>query len=229
MQTKKLTMRIRTLVVVAILLIWINPNFCRAQKIKEGIQYKFNMQRCLNSDTLVWYGWDFSNLKVCDRNAYGYMVKDEYIPIWFDKMHRMAPVRKVRREIGKPNFQSDLKSIQDLYKSINGSDFETTANFSIPIDSLKLIVKGYDLPQKNGIGFVIVVESMNKPERYVSGYLTFFDLATRELLWATKMKGEPGGKWGVELFYRNGLIELYDYFMGKYYNRSLKKARKEYH
>lgn len=220
-------MRIRILVVVAAQLIWITPNFCNAQKIKEGIQYKPNVTAYLKADTLIWYGWDFSNLKVCDRNAYGYMVKDEYIPLWLEKMNSLVSENKVFRQTGKAVFYSDLSTIQNLYKTQEPTFFETAANYSIPIDSLKLLLKNYQLPQKSGVGFVLVVETMNKPERYVTGYLTFFDLATREILWATKMKGEPGGKWGVELFYRNGLIELYDYFMGKYYNRTLNQARKE--
>ena len=125
------------IILIIILLVGFFGYPSNAQKIKQGIEYKPNIEAYLKADTLVWYGWDFSNLKVCDRNAYGYMVKDEYIPLWLEKMNSLVSENKVFRQTGKAVFYSDLSTIQNLYKTQEPTFFETAANYSIPIDSLK--------------------------------------------------------------------------------------------
>jgi hypothetical protein len=221
MKSKILKYKFISIICLLIFLV-ISQNIA-AQKVKKGIVYPFNMEQYLTCDSVTWYGWDFSHLRICDRNAFGYMVKDNYIPIWLDKLTNAVSPNRVCRNLKKGILFSDPYSIQPLYKNTANDNFITSDLFVLSIDSLKSIVKGYKLNMKRGLGFVIIVETMNKPERFVSGYLTFFDLTTREILWTTKMKGLPGGKWGVELFYRNGLLELYDYFIGKYYNSTIRK------
>jgi len=72
---------------------------------------------------------------------------------------------------------------------------------------------------------VIIVEFLNRLDRYATGYITFFDIKSREVIWATKMKGLPGGKHGPEEYYGNGIVELYVYFFGKYYHHILKEYK----
>jgi hypothetical protein len=94
------------------------------------------------------------------------------------------------------------------------------------LDSFKSIVKRYPLFQKSGTGFVIFIENFNKPEVYVTGYFTFFDLATKEVLWATKMKAVLGSKWGAEDYYRTEIMKLYSYFFRRYYSKTIKEYSK---
>jgi hypothetical protein len=195
-----------------------------AQKEKCGIVYPIDVKSYNEFSTIVWYGWDFSNLKICDINVYNYLIKEQYIPEWISRMNKMFSENEVRRDLNKQYFSSDFKTIQDLYKTKDYKTFLTSDKFELSIDSIKSIVKKYPLSQKSGAGFVIIIENLNKPERYVTGYLTFFNIATKDVLWATKMKGEPSGKWGVELYYRNGILELYPYFFRKYYTKTIKKA-----
>lgn len=202
------------------------PSTCIAQNEKCGIVYPINVNKYDELSSVIWYGWDFSNFKICDKNVYNYLIKDQYIPEWITRMNKMFSENEVRRDLGKQNFSSDLKTIQDLYKTKDFKTFLTFDKFELSIDSIKSIVKKYQLPQKSGAGFVIIIENLNKPERYVTGYLTFFDIATKEVLWTTKMKGLPGGKWGAELYYRNGILELYPYFFRKYYSKTIKNANK---
>lgn len=117
----------------------------------------------------------------------------------------------------------DMISIQDRYQNIIPSKFIAHRNIELNIDSLKLIVKNYKLPQKEGLGLVVIVEMFNKPEIYISGYITFFDIATRVVYYATKMKGLPGSKWGFNDYWFNGLTELYDYFVKYYYPKTVLK------
>jgi hypothetical protein len=188
-----------------------------AQKNKHGIQYKFNIQKYRDSPQVTYYGWDFSNMKACDKNIYSYLIKDKNIPYWVHELNDIFSVNETRRKLDKNDYTADLSSIQDLYKSKNFQSFLTNDRYELAIDSIRAIVKNYDLPQKSGCGFVIIVENLNRVERFVSAYMTFFDIQTREVLWTTRMKGLPGGKSGVEVYYRSGFIEVYKYFFIRYY------------
>lgn len=115
----------------------------------------------------------------------------------------------------------DMISIQDLYQNITTDKFIVHRNIELNIDSIKQIVKNYKLPHKKGLGAVIIVEMFNKPDRYVSGYITFFDIAKKEVYYATKMKGLPGSNWGFNYYWFNGLTELYDYFNKYYYSKTI--------
>lgn len=211
--------------VLAVILVYCSlPNLAIAQKDKCGIVFPMDVKKYVESSTVTWYGWDFSNFKICDKNVSNYLIKEQYIPEWISEMNKIFSVNTVRRDLDKPNFYSDLETIQKLYKKIDFHSFITDDMFELPVDSIVAIVKRYQLPQKEGAGFVIIIENLNKPQRYVSGYLTFFDIATKNVLWVTKMKGLPGGKWGVEQYYRNGILELYPYFFRKYYSKTIKNA-----
>ena len=58
---------------------------------------------------------------------------------------------------------------------------------------LEKIIKSYVLNEKSGIGMVVNIVNFNKPREYVSGYVTFFDIATREILYSLEATGPAGG------------------------------------
>jgi hypothetical protein len=194
-----------------------------SQDRKHGIEYPIDVKNYINQDKVTWYGWDFSHFKITDHNAYGYVVKT-YIPKWVKKLNNYFPESQICRKLNKGNCSADLTSIQNLYQNVDEKSLEAQTLFELSVDSIKEIVKQYTLPQKEGAGFVIIVETMNRPQRFVTAYITFFDISTRELYWTTKMKGLPGGKHGVEQYYRNGMIEVYKYFFSKYYNKRIRQT-----
>jgi len=215
----------KKLLTLAVICIVINCAY--SQDKKYGIEYLIDINSYIHQNKVTWYGWDFSNFKITDHNTYSYMVKDEYIPSWLEKMNKYFPENQIKNRLDKEIFTANLITIQNLYQNVDVGSFESQGLYELSVDSIKKIVQHYDLPQKDGVGFVIIVETMNRPERFVTAYLTFFDCSTRKVLWTTKMKGLPGGKWGPEQYYRNGLIEVYKFFFSRYYNKSIRKAMKD--
>lgn len=117
----------------------------------------------------------------------------------------------------KKEVEANLDVVQKLYTNIDYDNFVTFNSYEIPLDSLKNYVEEYDLQQTEGIGLVVIAENMNKQERYTTAFVTFFDLETRELMWVTKMKGLPGGKWGFSKYWFEGFVECFYYFLKDYY------------
>lgn len=208
------------------------PCLSPAQKMKKGIEHRFDMKTYIQAQKIVWYGWDFSKSRMQDINKFqdAGLIQGQFIPAISERLNKRITPELIHRNLDKDSLTVDLISVQDLYTSMNYKEFITSKNYVFPIDSVRSLIKSYKLPQNEGVGFVIIIEFMYKydrSDRYVTGYVTFFDIKSREVLWATKMKGLPGSKYGFAMYWIEGIKELYDYFIGKYYNKSLREARSE--
>ena len=194
-----------------------------SQKRKKGISYKFNISKLEAASDVVWYGVDFSKCKITDgsKMSEGYQMKEKYIPGWISLMNQRYDLDYIRRKL-KKNVSEDLNTIQKLYKNIDERELVTFSNYSFPIERVKAIVKDYPLPEKSGIGFILIIENLNKPDRFITGYFTFFDLYSREIICATKMKGLPGSKYGFSQWWKEGMVELFDYYFRDYHRRLIK-------
>jgi len=196
--------------------------------MKHGIEYKFDIKSYIQAKKVVWYGWDFSKSRMFDINKIqdAGLIKEKFIPAISERLNKRITPDEIHRKIDK-EVETDLLSIQNLYSTINYKDYITQKDYVFPIDSIKSHVKNYKLPQQDGVGFVIIIELMHKTDRsdrFVTGYVTFFDIKTKELLWVTKMKGLPGSKYGFAMYWIEGIKELYEYFMGHYYSKAIRHA-----
>lgn len=208
-----------------LIIIYLATGLC-AQKLKQGVDYSFASDKIIKSPTAIWYGWDFSHSSMRDLDKFqeGELILGRHLPAILGRLESEYPAERVSRNL-KKTVTFDPVSVQDLYKGMDGKKFIVPRYTEISIDSVKNIVKGYSLPQKEGLGFVVIIEMMNSERdlgRFVTGYLTFFDIATREVYYSVRMKGLPGSKWGFEDYWFNGMTELYAYFIRDYYGKLIK-------
>lgn len=196
-------------------------------KPKKGIDYQYDVKTVFNTHNLIYYGWDFSQSKLTDLSKIGdkRLIVEKYIPEWMAMMDNRYSADLLKRNFKMEQVTENFKSVQDLYRKMDVDAYISPSRYEISIEKLNSIVKSYDLPEKSGIGFVIIIENFNKPERFVTGYLTFFNIETRKILWATKMKGVPGSKWGFTQYYYQGLVELYDYYIRDYFGKTRKMQK----
>ncbi len=191
-----------------------------AQKKNNGIEYKYNLGPIYTTSELVWYGYDLSHSRMLDFKKFedGDIILKVHMPGILAELEYMNSKKRMYEYTRKENIIYDMTSIQDLYKTeLTSQDFIANRGNEISIEDIKLICKNYVLPQENGIGLVIIIESFHKPEKYVTGYVTFFDIQSREILYATKMKGAAGSKSGFNLYWGNGIKRITGYFFDKYY------------
>lgn len=188
-----------------------------SQKRKHGIDYPLNVTKLIEANNIVWYGVDFSKSRISDATKIkdATVIKEKYIPSWIYLMNKRYDLKYIQKKIKKYTTE-DLNSIQKLYTNINEEELVLFSDYSFPIDSVKSYVSSYSMPQSSGVGLVLIIENLNKPNRFISGYFVFFDLTTREVLHATKMKGLPGSKYGFTQWWKEGMIELFDYYFNRH-------------
>jgi len=80
-------MKIKTIIVILLFLI---PNVFFGQDItyKQGIEYKFNIEKVLSANEIIWYGIDFSKSKLTNPDPkkldQGLLMKEKYVPGWME-------------------------------------------------------------------------------------------------------------------------------------------------
>lgn len=202
-----------------------------AQKKNNGIEYKYNLEPIYNSSEVTWYGNDLSNSRMFDFKQFeeGEKIKNVHFPGILAELEYRYNEEFMLRSTKKGRVVFDMVSVQDLYKTnLDPNKFIVSRPTELTIEDVKNIVKLYDLPQKEGVGVVNIVEMFHKPEVVVTGYVTFFDIASREVYYSTKMKGVAGGGGGFNLYWSNGIKRIMQYFfVNGYYSKAIREIKKQ--
>jgi hypothetical protein len=88
--------------------------------------------------------------------------------------------------------------------------------YALDKNTIAEIIKEYNTKEKQGLGIVFIMESLDKPKRIATMWVTFFDIASKTVLLTEKMSGKPGGAG-----FRN-------YWARTYYNVMVKIKKTEY-
>lgn len=170
----------KKMVFCAILMLGVFGAVAQPQKIQEA-------------SSLNYYGIDFSSVRVI---AAGESACD-FIDV-FGKINQlviMEPekynLRKAfRKEIGK----IDLSTVGALNEK---TDPETLKMYSgshrLSEKTIAQKVTEYQIPDKEGIGVVLIAEQLDKPGGAATYHVVFFDLATREIVLSKWVAGKAGG------------------------------------
>lgn len=165
--------------------------------------------------SMTFYGIDFSKGRV-----YGAADEPEKLRKAFADINMlfiMEPEKyNVAQFVGKP--MNDIRV-----------DAVTNMNDTIPLDSIKTIVKGHVLtdtairktvkdlnivPYNHGMGLVMIMETLDKPGEQGTFEFVLFDIDTRNVISHWSLSGEPGGfglrnYWGRSVYDALGKVKTY--------------------
>lgn len=183
-------------------------------------EYKSNTGRLFHSDTIVYYGLDFTKAiytfpdKVGEEKA-----NQKFFAAWISYFEALIRPEDILVKLLKKNQASRFNPISIQYNYTNISPpWISEKCFSLTIDSLSRHIKAYSIRETSGIGFVINVENLNMSHKYVSAYFTFFDISTKDILWTVKVKGTPGGS-GYSTFWAIGIYNALKEYIDRYYKQ----------
>jgi hypothetical protein len=162
---------------------------------------------------LTWLGLDFSGAKfIGDRERLGsgsdihhlldamneLMVKEA------DKYNVAAAVQKKKVEYAT-EITAEHNAGLDVLDMISSDGKD---HVHLNPDAVQEIVSGYDFKGKSGIGLMINVESLNKLVEEGSFWVTFLNMATKEVLFTERLTAPPSG-FGMRNFWAgsvNGVL-----------------------
>jgi len=164
-------------------------------------------------DTLIYYGVDFSHVRVNDAPKISRSVEysQVYPAAWIAYVEKeLPPDGFVRRFLQFPIFiyrQQEIfeKSIRVSTHLIIGYD-----NSIFP-DTLESIVSHYSLEAKSGLGLVLIPETFSKPRETATTWVVFFDIGSRRIIYKTKIYGKCSHM-GYTAHWASGVVEGFKYF-----------------
>ena len=152
-----------------------------------------------SSQTMSWFGVDFTKVKVLGLEDSPHKIRDEYFKPWNDvtidmdltKLFSKNAVYKDPNGITKENLARETETMN------TGEEIELTDG--VIADRVKQMSTG---SKKVGLGLVFIAQSLNKAIGNGIFHVVFFDIASRKVVWHKKMTGKASGSnpktaWGA--------------------------------
>jgi hypothetical protein len=169
-----------------------------------------------SSNEIVWFGLDFSKAKFVgsfDQGmgagpASGSDMKNKYVPGLNDLIAKEQPKFDLKKAFRKDNVIYDLKSINEINKSLDPDACMVYNEGKIDPNEISSMVKKYtpDI-KKEGIGLSFIVENLNKNTQMADVYVTFFDIASKKVLFTEKMNGKAMGV-GIRNYWAGSIKDI---------------------
>ncbi len=169
-----------------------------AQNTKRGILKEdiIDIKDVLSSDTLVYFGLDFSKLQLVDAQKVGTeIIVNKYFGAWINYIEQSS-IRNGALSVLLDNkvVLENTEQVQNLFKNKMNENYIYFTRTPLILDSIQEIVNNYNLPKfNNKIGFVIILETFDKlTDRAIINF-TFFDITSKKVLWRIKSTGPAYG------------------------------------
>lgn len=163
--------------------------------LNAGAQTVYSSKKDISdAKEIIFYGYDFSHFKLADaKRLYAAASKDpaginepagikKYISGWVGYLLNKLGDGYFARKLKTSKVTFDFDYTLQVIKNLNEDELVSLVKTSIPADSIKSILSKYQIKQKEGIGFTIIVECFDKKTETSSAYFTFFDIATKNIL-----------------------------------------------
>jgi hypothetical protein len=155
-----------------------------------------NAASVFETDSIVYFGIDFSHAHLVGDFGFvnGQDIKTKMFTAWNDIVISEQDKFDLKNALGKKEVHYDLVPVSKKNSETDPfSILSHKPNHKISDTMLAEIVNSYGPGMKeNGVGFVFIVEELNRNADQASMYVTFFDIKTKKVLFAEELIGEPG-------------------------------------
>lgn len=175
-----------------------NPNIgtpnCQVQKRRGAKIYGNRGNEVFFRQDLIFYGYDLTYLKLTNPKKMGQSMQliQQYFNDWNNVLNKDIGYNNLSKWMGKRSMIMGTPVFNNYYKR-DFNNFVEYGNYCISFEDLQEIINSYDLNENQGIGMVINLVNFNKDREFSMAWITFFDIATRDILFAVLTTGEAGG------------------------------------
>lgn len=188
---------------------------------------QYTMKDFMNEECdVIWFGLDFSRAKLIGSDGFNdpVAIKQDY----FRKWNHLMINESDKYEWDKALLVSDLKFDYDMIEDVNDrvkvKSLVIDKSYSLVKEEIPSITNAYKITEfKEGIGVVLLVESFNKIREMGFGYIVFFDVKTKEVLYYHELIGEAKG-FGFRNYWAGAIHNWMKYTK----SRVMRDIKKEY-
>jgi hypothetical protein len=178
---------------------------------------------------VTWLGIDYSHCKLIGNFAEfadagrksTWQIRDSYFPKWNAIILDEPAKYDVKGMLRRSDMVFDLSMITAINAQTSLGDMEVFSPVIYSADDIQKFVHQYSFSQQNGIGLVLIAESMNKitPEAWY--HFVAIDMGTGRVILQERLRGQPGGI-GLRNYWANSIQKVIR-DIGEYYYWEWKK------
>jgi hypothetical protein len=151
-------------------------------------------------------------------------VKNQYFTAWNKLMLDEADKYNVKKMFNLKAIQNDISVISKVNSQAITSEMkaETAPNYSF--GNITSFAGSYPSFGIKGIGIVFIAEFLSKKEKEGFFHVVAINLATNEVLFSERFRGEPGGA-GFRNYWAGSVLEVILQFEKNYKNLKAKYSK----
>ena len=140
---------------------------------------------------IVFYGYDYTHFRLADVKRLDEDLK-KHVFYWIGFCQDRITEKKLRSVLDKEKVTFNFDPTLAVNKKLNSDDLGAITKVTISKDSIQSYINEYELSEKEGVGFVVILECFDNAGKRTSGYFTFFDIATKQVLKSDYVSSREG-------------------------------------
>ncbi len=170
---------------------------------------------------VTWLGADFSHCKIkgtfdCTPEQF----VSQFIPAINNVILAEPTKYDFAKFLNKASFTTDIQSVTKANSAIDPGMMTQDEKTKLDEATINKIVSGYDLKGKEGIGAVLIYESISKQDLYATMYFAYVKMPEGKVILSKPVGAKPAG-FGLRNFWASTV-----YSFLKDYNKAYLKAWK---
>lgn len=175
---------------------------------------------------ISWLGIDFSHVKLigdfAQFNDAGQKsvvdIKDQYFPAWNKLIVSEQDKYDLKGMLRKENIIYDIDMITNINAKAPVEEMEAQNTPDYSLTDIEKFIKKLTIKNKDGIGILMIAESLNK--NAVEAYFHFvaINMSTKEILIHERIKSEPSG-FGIRNYWAGSIYQVIKKIKVTYYKR----------
>jgi hypothetical protein len=177
---------------------------------------------------VTWLGIDYSHCKLIGNFAEfaeagrksTWQIRDVYFPKWNAIIMTEPEKYDVRGMLRRGDMTFDLEMIANVNEQTVLAEMEVFTPVKYSREDIRSFVSQYEFRDKNGIGLLMICESLNKISQEAWYHFVAVDMSTGTVLLQERLRGQPKGiglrnYWANSIHYVIRNIQEYYYWEWK--------------
>jgi hypothetical protein len=162
---------------------------CNISFLNAQTDLKIVLKEIEKTDSIVWFGLDFSNAKFIGD----FPGRKQIMETLLDEWNSVIVSTDMLKLYKSTSFLYDFSIVSKKNKQVKEEDLFAVLPMSLTVDKIQSLINNYDPIIKKGKGLVFFVESFDKNREEAKVWFTYFDIATKKVLYAQTFTGTATG------------------------------------
>jgi hypothetical protein len=162
------------------------------------------------AEKIVFYGLDFTKAKFAIPDAKPSEIKADYFSAWNSTVFGDNGRFPKESAFAKVSVSGDPTIVEKRNATVIIGNMTDSYNASLSKGEIESVISEYkNGMRKEGLGVVFIVEYFSKKEKKGIADVVFFDIATRKVLLAKQLTGEPRGA-GLNSYWMGTIQQMFE-------------------